>query len=67
MLAAASLFFVAPFLSPARDAGAFIAPAGEAGAWIGRAIVALMGLMILYVEGWTWWHRIAHRPQDVAE
>ena len=57
MVATGGLFIGADFSSPAESIGH----------WIGKGLVALTGLLILYVEAWAWWHRLASHRGKPAE
>ena len=35
----------------------FRLPDNNIGNWIGNSVLVIPGLMILYVEGWLWYHR----------
>jgi hypothetical protein len=51
MIPIAILFLSTPFVVPNR------------GNWIGNVIGVSPGVLILYVEGWLWWHRLTqHVP-----
>jgi len=52
MMTVALLLICAPFLSPADNVGD----------WIGKGVIALFGVIVLYVEGWCWWNRVV-RPR----
>ena len=57
MLAGALLFIMTPGMTPPE----------EDGEWMRKAVLTFGGLMILFVEGSTWWHRFTHRRHDEAE
>ncbi len=39
----------------------FILPDRNNRKWIGNSVLIVPGMMILYVEGWLWYHRWKHR------
>lgn len=39
----------------------------DIGGWIARGLVALTGVMVFYVEAWTWYHRLRNHRGKASE